>query len=220
MALRDILAGLEPEAIPYPFSRFYAALTGSRIFSDFYSIVAKQVEDRLKTGRVLDIGTGPGKLPIMIAEDSHMLRVTGVDLSSDMVKIAENEARHKGLKNAEFRQGNASELPFRDTEFDLVLTTLSFHHWKQPETALDEIYRVLREGGEAWIYDVPRKIDTAMFQHMIHRYGFLRSWMFRLHAFTEPFYKESEIERLAKESRFRRHEITHTLIAYKLILYK
>ncbi len=137
-----------------------------------------------------------------------------------MVKIAGNEARQKGLKNTEFRQGNASELPFKDREFDLVITTLSFHHWKQPEQALDEIYRVLREGGEAWIYDVPRKIDNAMFQHMVHRYGFLRSWMFRLHAFTEPFYRESEIERLAAESRFRKHEITHTLIAYKLILYK
>jgi ubiquinone/menaquinone biosynthesis C-methylase UbiE len=220
MALRDILAGLEPEAIPYPMSRLYTALAGSRIFSDFYSIVARQVEDRLKTGRVLDIGTGPGKLPIMIAEDNPLLQVTGLDLSSDMVKIAENEARQKGLKNVEFRQGNASELPFRDREFDLVITTLSFHHWKQPEKALDEIYRVLCEAGEAWVFDVPRKIDHAMFQHMIHRYGFLRSWMFRLHAFTEPFYKESEIERLANESRFCKHEITHTLIAYKLILYK
>lgn len=220
MALRDILASLEPESIPYPFSRFYAALTGSRIFSDFYGIVARQVEDRLQAGRVLDIGTGPGKLPILIASDSPMLQVTGLDLSADMVKIAEKEAQRRGLKNAEFRQGNASALPFPDREFDLVITTLSFHHWKQPEQGLGEIYRVLREGGEAWIYDVPRKIDRAMFDHMVHYYGFIRSWMFRLHAFTEPFYKESEIERLAADSRFRRHEITHTLIAYKLILYK
>lgn len=220
MTLRDILAGIEPEAIPYPLSRLYAMLAGGRMFGDFYRIVAGQAVEKLRTGRVLDIGTGPGKLPILIASESPVLRVTGLDLSADMVKIASEEAQRQGLKNVEFRQGNASELPFRDGELDLVLSTLSFHHWKQPEQGLDEVYRVLREGGEAWIYDVPRKIDRAMFQHLIHSYGFFRAWMFRLHAFTEPFYKEKEIEQLAKESRFRRHEITHTLITYKLILYK
>jgi len=220
MTLRDILAGIEPEAVPYPFSRLYALLAGGRLFGDFYRIVAGQVVEKLHSGRVLDIGTGPGKLPILIASESPLLHVTGLDLSADMVKIASEEAQRQGLNIVEFRQGNASELLFKDGEFDLVLSTLSFHHWKQPEQGLDEIYRVLREGGEAWIYDVPRKIDRAMFDHMKHRYGFLRSWIFRLHAFTEPFYKESEIDRLAAESRFRRHEITHTLIAYKLILYK
>jgi ubiquinone/menaquinone biosynthesis C-methylase UbiE len=220
MALRDILAGIEPEAIPYPLSRLYAMLTTGRMFGDFYRIVAGQVAEKLKTGRVLDVGTGPGKLPIIIASERPMLRVTGLDLSADMVKIAEKEARQRGLKNVEFRQGNASELPFHDQEFDLVLTTLSFHHWKQPEQGLDEIYRVLREGGEAWIYDVPRDFDRTMFAYMKHKYGFLHAWEFRLHAFTEPYYKEKEIAQLARESSFRKYEITHTLIAYKLILYK
>ena len=111
-------------------------------------------------------------------------------------------------------------MPFPDGEFDLVISTLSFHHWKQPEKGLDEVYRVLREGGEAWIYDVPRDFDKAMFAYMKHKYGFFHAWEFRLHAFTEPFYREKEIAQLATESRFRRHEMTHTLIAYKLILYK
>jgi ubiquinone/menaquinone biosynthesis C-methylase UbiE len=201
MTLRDILADIEPEAIPYPFSRLYARLAGSRIFGDFYRIVA-------------------GQVPILIASASPMLQVTGVDLSADMVKLAGEEAKRLGLTNVEFRQGNASELPFKDAEFDLVLSTLSFHHWKRPEKGLDEVYRVLREGGEAWIYDVPRDFDRTMFDYLKHKYGFLQAWGLRLHALTEPYYRETDIEQLANESRFRRHEITHTLIAYKLILYK
>ena len=220
MALRDILAGIEPEAIPYPFSRIYTAITGISIFRDFYGIVARQAAEHLRAGRVLDVGTGPGKLPIMIASLNPLLRVTGLDLSADMVNIATRAAQREGLKNVEFRQGNAAELPFADREFDLVISTLSFHHWKRPEQALDEGYRVLREGGEAWIYDVPRDLDPTVFADMKRRYGFLKAWLFRLHSLTEPFYRESEIETLADGSRFRRHEITHTLIAYKLILYK
>ena len=171
MALRDILAGIEPESIPYPFSRLYVALTGTSLFQDFYRIVAKQVLEKIRAGRVLDIGTGPGRLPIVLANESPLLQVTGLDLSADMVKIATQEARRRGLKNLTFRQGSASELPFPDTEFDLVISTLSFHHWKQPEKALDEIYRVLREGGEAWIYDIPRKMDRTAWEYLRRKYG-------------------------------------------------
>jgi ubiquinone/menaquinone biosynthesis C-methylase UbiE len=220
MALRDILAGIEPESIPYPFSRLYASLASTSLFQDFYRIVAKQVFEKLRAGRMLDIGTGPGRLPILVANESPLLQVTGLDLSADMVKIATQEARHRRLKNVTFRQGSASELPFPDAEFDLVVSTLSFHHWKRPEKALDEIYRVLREGGEAWIFDVPRQMDRAAWEYLKRQYGIPKAWLFRLHAFEEPFYKVEEVERLANESRFRRHEMTKTLIAYKLILYK
>jgi ubiquinone/menaquinone biosynthesis C-methylase UbiE len=220
MALRDILAGIEPESIPYPMSRVYRALTGTSLFQDFYRIVARQVIESMHAGRVLDLGTGPGRLPIIIASESPLLLVTGLDLSMDMVKIATQEAQKRGLKNVVFRQGSASELPFADREFDLVVSTLSFHHWKQPEQALDEIYRVLREGGEAWVYDIPRKMDRSAWEYLTRHYGLLKAWLFRLHAFEEPFYQVDEIEQLADESRFRKHEMTKTLIAYKLILYK
>lgn len=220
MALRDILAGIEPESIPYPMSRLYTAITGTSLFQDFYRIVAKQVVEKIQAGRVLDIGTGPGRLPVLIANERPLLQVTGVDLSLDMVKIATQEAQRRGLKNIAFRLGSASELPFPDREFDLVISTLSFHHWKQPEKALDEIYRVLREGGEAWVYDIPRKMDRTAWAYLKRSYGIPKAWLFRLHAFEEPFYRMEEVEVLADESRFHKHEMTKTLIAYKLILYK
>jgi len=196
MALRDVLAGIEPESIPYPMSRVYRALTGTSLFQDFYRIVARQIFDHLKAGRVLDVGTGPGRLPILLASQTPLLQVTGLDLSMDMVKIATEEAHRRGLKNAVFRQGSAAALPFADREFDLVVSTLSFHHWKQPEQGLDEVYRVLREGGEAWIYDVPSRMDRTAWEYLRRKYGPVKAWLFH------------------------GHEMTKTLIAYKLILYK
>ena len=220
MSLRSFLARIEPEAMPFPFSRVYVAISGSRIFGDFYTAVASHVDEHMKAGRVLDVGSGPGRLPVMLAAGNPRLYVVGLDLSEDMVKIASATAAKKGLRNVEFRQGSADTLPFGDREFDLVISTLSFHHWKWPDQALDEIYRVLREGGEAWIYDIPRNVDPEVFGQIKKKYGFFRAWALRLHAYIEPFYTETEVLKVAEESRFKRREMKHTSLAYRLMLYK
>ncbi|WP_424358052.1 class I SAM-dependent methyltransferase [Methanocella sp. MCL-LM] len=220
MSLRSFLARIEPEAMPFPFSRIYTAMSGSRIFRDFYSAVVSQVDEHLKAGRVLDVGTGPGRLPIMLANRNPRLFVVGLDLSGDMVRIASDAAAKKGLQNLEFRQGSADSLPFGDREFDLVISTMSLHHWKKPEQALDEIYRVLREGGQAWIYDIPRDVDPVLFGQMKKKYGFIRAWALRLHAYMEPFYTEKQVLKVAAESRFKRQELKHVSLAYRLMLYK
>lgn len=220
MSLRDLLARLEPEAIPFPLSRLYSWLTASRLARAYYDSVAAQVLERLTAGRILDIGTGPGRLPIAIALKNKYLHVTGLDLSPDMVSIASGLASKKGVTNVDFRQGGAGELPFGDREFDLVITTLSFHHWKEPGQALDEIYRVLREGGEAWIYDIPKKVSPLVWKDLKVRYGFLAPTFLCYHTFTEPFYDEKELKELAAGSRFKRYEIDYRLFTFRLRLYK
>jgi SAM-dependent methyltransferase len=54
----------------------------------------------------------------------------------------------------EFRVGDVASLPFADASFDAVVSTFSLHHWPDPAKGLEEIYRVLRPGGVARIYDV------------------------------------------------------------------
>ena len=51
------------------------------------------------------------------------------------------------------RCGDVVTLPFADGSVDLVVSTLSLHHWDDPAAGLDEIVRVLAPGGQAWIYD-------------------------------------------------------------------
>jgi len=64
MSLYDLLGRIEPEAIPFPLSRLYSRATSSRMVRDYYDSVAAQVLERLPAGRILDVGTGPGRLPI------------------------------------------------------------------------------------------------------------------------------------------------------------
>ncbi|HTY91452.1 MAG TPA: class I SAM-dependent methyltransferase [Methanocella sp.] len=220
MTLRDLLARLEPEAIPFPFSRLYSWLASSRMVRDYYESVAAQVLERVHIGRILDIGTGPGRLPLAIASKNRYVHVTGLDLSADMVKIASRLPIQNGAANIDFKAGNAGELPFGDREFDLVISTLSFHHWKEPEKALDEIYRVLREGGEAWIYDIPSKVNPTVWSEMKKRYGFIASTFMHFHTLTEPFYDEKRLGEIAAASRFKKYEIDYRLFTYRLRLYK
>jgi ubiquinone/menaquinone biosynthesis C-methylase UbiE len=220
MSLRSFLSRLEPEAIPFPFSRIYSFITSSKMIMDYYRSVASQVLVRLPAGRILDIGTGPGRLPTIIASRNKYVTVTGLDLSPDMVKIASLMASREGLTNVDFKPGNAGQLPFGDLEFDLVISTLSFHHWKEPEAAFGEIYRVLRVGGEAWIYDIPRKVNPQVWKDLKKRYGFFAQAFMHLHTFTEPFYDEKTLGELAKSSQFRKFEIDYNQLTYRLRLYK
>jgi ubiquinone/menaquinone biosynthesis C-methylase UbiE len=105
-------------------------------------------------GAVLDIGTGPGVLLVEIARRRPDLRLTGIDLSADMVgKAARNALPYAGQISV--KVADATDLPFADDSFDLVVTSLSLHHWDHPEAAAPQLARVLRPGGRLCVYDFP-----------------------------------------------------------------
>jgi ubiquinone/menaquinone biosynthesis C-methylase UbiE len=103
---------------------------------------------------VLDIGTGPGVLLVELARRRPDLTLTGVDLSADMVAAAtRNLAPY--AERATALVGDATRLPCDDRSFDLIVSSLSTHHWDDPAGAVPELDRVLRPGGQVRIYDFP-----------------------------------------------------------------
>ena len=106
---------------------------------------------------VLDVGTGPGTLPLQIAARSPHLVVSGVDLSPDMVAratVAADMGAAPDTHPVSFQVADVAHLPFDDQSFDLVISTISMHHWADLEAGVREVVRVLRPGGRAWLYDV------------------------------------------------------------------
>lgn len=106
-------------------------------------------------GAVLDVGTGPGVLLVELARRRSDLMLTGVDLSADMVALAERNLAAVADR-ASARVADVAALPFADESFDLVVSSFSLHHWEEPEAAVSELARVLRPGGALVIYDFTR----------------------------------------------------------------
>jgi ubiquinone/menaquinone biosynthesis C-methylase UbiE len=104
---------------------------------------------------ILDIGSGPGQLTLQIAEKvAPTGRVTGIDISPDMIKFAQTRREETTAgQYAHFQKGDAASLPFADATFDAAVSTQVYEYVNALTQALHELYRVLRPGGRAVIVD-------------------------------------------------------------------
>jgi ubiquinone/menaquinone biosynthesis C-methylase UbiE len=100
--------------------------------------------------QVLDLASGTGEPAISLAssvgEHGH---VTALDLSADLLEIAAQRARTRGLKNFTTQQADAHSLSFSDNSFDLATSRFGVMFFRDPVLALRELRRVLRPGTRA-----------------------------------------------------------------------
>jgi SAM-dependent methyltransferase len=132
----------------------YDAATAG-LMDGFFTQVAADLVESVPRGHVLDVGSGPGRLATKIAQLAPDVNVTGLDISDEMIERARTVTVVSFVDHrVDFRVGDVTSLPFPNATFDAVVSTFSLHHWPDPARGLSEIYRVLRPGGVARIYDV------------------------------------------------------------------
>lgn len=220
-SLRRLLKMLHPEGIPWPGSTIYNRISSTGVFQEHYDRVAQHILTFCSAGHLLDIGTGPGRLLITLHRASPGMHLTGIDISPAMVGRARKNMELSGLRKAvPIREGAASMIPFPDNIFDIVVSTAAIHHWKDPVRGLNEVYRVLKGGRYALIYDVVSGTPSHVVEQMQRRFGRLRTAFFWIHAYEEPFLSLSNFERLAEGTFFRKGEIRFVGILCCLILKK
>ena len=122
-----------------------------------------------RRGKVLDVACGPGVVTAALAPEASS--VVAFDATEEMLEKAKARCAKAGLGNVAFRSGDAENLPFKDAEFDGVVTRLAIHHFANPQRALDEMFRVLRPGGAAVIVDAvsSENLDEAELHNAIER---------------------------------------------------
>jgi ubiquinone/menaquinone biosynthesis C-methylase UbiE len=201
-------------------ARWYARITkGDR----GQRAVADAIAERLPAGgRVLEVAPGPGYLAIELARRG--LHASGIDISRTFVQIANDNAQAAGVK-VDFRQGNASALPYPDASFDLVVCRAAFKNFADPVGAIDEAHRVLAPGGQALIIDLRKEcsrdeIDAEIDSMHLSRLSALWTratfrWFLLKNAYTEEGMRQ-----LCARSRFGHGELRRDGVGFELRLVK
>lgn len=167
---------LEPEVMDRPEeAREYDAM-------DHSSVIARFVADFLdahgagRGGELLDVGTGPARIPIALCRADRHFRILGVDLAGPMLDLARRNAAEAGLTDRiRFARGDAKNLPFPDGRFEAVVSNTIVHHIPDPAVALAEMVRLVGPGGTLMVRDLARPADEAALLALVD-----------LHATSEP----------------------------------
>ncbi len=108
-------------------------------------------------GRMLDLGTGPGDIPLLVCERIEGALIVAVDQAESMLALARSRVEAQGLHSRiELRRADAKALPFGDAAFDVVFSNTILHHIPDPARLLAEACRVLRPGGVLLVRDLFR----------------------------------------------------------------
>ena len=123
-------------------------------------------------GRMLDIGTGPGDIPLLVVERWRDASVVAVDLAPAMLAIA---ARRRDTSphaaRVELLLGDARSLALEDASFDTVFSNTILHHLADPVPFLREAGRLLRPGGALLIRDLFRPPSEERVQELVALHG-------------------------------------------------
>ena len=204
-------------------ARWYARMRRSGSQIEDWRKQAAQLTGGLPDGAdVLEVAPGPGYFAIEIARLGRF-HVTGLDISHTFVGIARDNARQAGV-SVDFQQGDASSMPFVDGSFDLIVCQAAFKNFSRPRKALDEMHRVLRDGGMAVIQDLRKDASDAAIRQEVNamQLGSVNAFMTRqaLGMLRRRAYTKDQFERLAAASAFGGCEIETSGIGMEVRLKK
>jgi ubiquinone/menaquinone biosynthesis C-methylase UbiE len=150
-------------------SRFAAKLqekvSGRRYETGLYKEIAEKLPLK-ESGRVLDVGTGTGLQLRAIHEVRPEISLHGLDLSGEAIAIAKT---YLADLETDLRVGSIESTSFDDDTFDIVTCNSSMSYWKNLINCFDEIYRILKPGGQAVLFEPRKNIDIEEALEIIRR---------------------------------------------------
>jgi ubiquinone/menaquinone biosynthesis C-methylase UbiE len=205
-----------------PLAKWYAKITHKDL-AEFQALAKRMARDLPEGSRVLDVASGPGYFAIEMGKfDTYS--VTGLDISKTFVEIARKNAAQAGIR-ADFRLGNASNMPFGDNGFDLIVCRAAFKNFSEPVKALSEMRRVLSSSGRALIIDLRRDTPQETIDEYVNQMGLgaassiMTKLTFRF-MLLKRAYTRREFEQFIAKSGFPPADIRETPLGFEVWLSK
>ena len=166
----------KPEKISGIVANFYNGMA-AKGFTGLYKRLAEEIVTEIESGNILDIGTGPGYLPIEIAKLNSRLEIIGIDLSTRMIHIATENAETAQIDRVKFEVADAHVLPYENSSFDFVFSSMSLHHWRDRDQVFKEMRRVLKNDCLAYIWDFKKDATRKEFRKTIMSNSFFGRYL-------------------------------------------
>jgi ubiquinone/menaquinone biosynthesis C-methylase UbiE len=163
---------LEPEAMDTPDeARDYDLMDHAEVNARFVAeFLAAHGPSR--GGEVIDIGTGPGRIPIALCRASPTARVLGIDLAENMLSRARNNVEAAGLsRRIRLALADAKGLTYGDGSFEGVISNTIVHHIPDPIPALSEMARLVAPGGTLFVRDLCRPDDERTLATLVQTHA-------------------------------------------------
>jgi len=130
--------------------------------------------------RLLDLGCGPGDIPILLAESVQYERLVAVDAAATMLRWAKQRvAASPATSRISLLQADAKRLPFPDKTFDAVVSNSILHHVADPAAFWQESARVTAKGGRLFMRDLVRPASIGDVERLVEAYARDESEMLR-----------------------------------------
>jgi len=127
------------------FANYYDSFI-NKVFRKSYSAILENLQSDLNENQlVLEIGTGTGIIPFLISP--KVTSIVATDISPEMIRIANQKLIKSKIKNIDFQIQDSYNLNLPDKAFDLVIASNLLHLLYEPEKAINEVKRVMKENG-------------------------------------------------------------------------
>ena len=144
-----------------------------------YSLAINDIT-RKGAGRILEVGAGPGDLAVHLAERMPESEIYCIDPSKTMRDIGMKKIKKRGLNNMRYLLGSSRNVPLK-LKFDVIFSTLSFHHWKDKSGSIAYLTKFLKPNGSIMIYEYDKDKLKTMPKLFMGAHALSRSDIENLH---------------------------------------
>ncbi|PSB56850.1 class I SAM-dependent methyltransferase [Chamaesiphon polymorphus] len=122
--------------------------------------------------KILDVGTGTARIPILMCQQRSQYLITGIDLAQSMLILGQRNVEEANLsQRIRLERVDSKRMPYPDLEYDMIVSNSLVHHLPDPLSFFGEVKRLVRLDGAILIRDLIRPESERIVDELIAKFG-------------------------------------------------